>query len=557
MELCEVSTPYFSQWVQSSLESRKLYREDSRTSKTSRRASRTSRSSTSSIGPYYNKGKYSEDEFKETLQNWLEYPEHDETDKLKKLIRQGVLLQLRPQLWKDASGGADIILNSPHYYEEMIDDMGIQVPSSIPSTIFNGKRNVPTYHLSSDGEKTCLKILYILSHMHPDVQFAPLVPPLTSLFLHFMDENLCYACMSALVNSRRSMLDQSQRAYAVMAKTFQDSLKSYFMASYKQLKEFSETEEKIPKNTILIPDWLMWMFHYIDFWTLVYVVDSFLVQGPKVLIRVGLIVFSQFAKFIDKEGETSENNNLEDLFKEFAALMPLRGYKLLQTAFRIRGLSRKRLEKLKSNNISLLENGMLNIPQQGWNSLHLLTLFTVKGSNLLTKQEWELLSSWLPDRLRIRKPVCLFTTDSDGCSIRTLYNKCEADDETILLVKSSVGEIIGAFVTMSWSERNSGPKTLTYFGTGESFVFRLSPKPIRYLWSGLLEDGSKTTDLFMAGDDKSLMVGGGGGDHAIWLDNELCRGHSGPGQTFKNEQLTETSDFLCTRVEVLGFVAES
>ena len=124
MELCEVSAPYFSQWVQSSLESRKLYREDSRTSKTSRKASRASRSSTSSIGPYYNKGKYSEDEFKETLQKWLEYPEHDETDKLKKLIRQGVLLQLRPQLWKDASGGADIILNSPHYYEEMIDDMG-------------------------------------------------------------------------------------------------------------------------------------------------------------------------------------------------------------------------------------------------------------------------------------------------------------------------------------------------------------------------------------------------------------------------------------------------
>lgn len=41
------------------------------------------------------------------------------------------------------------------------------------------------------------------------------------------------------------------------------------MASYKQLKEFSETEEKIPKNTILIPDWLIWMFNYIDFWTLV------------------------------------------------------------------------------------------------------------------------------------------------------------------------------------------------------------------------------------------------------------------------------------------------
>ena len=48
-----------------------------------------------------------------------------------------------------------------------------------------------------------------------------------------------------------------------------------------------------------------------------------------------------------------------------------------------------------------------------------------------------------------------------------------------------------------------------------------------------------------------------GGDHAIWLDNELCRGHSGPSETFGNEQLTETTDFLCTRVEVLGFVTES
>lgn len=31
----------------------------------------------------------------------------------------------------------------------------------------------------------------------------------------------------------------------------------------------------------------------------------------------------------------SENGNLEDLFKQFASLMPLRGYKLLQVMFMI------------------------------------------------------------------------------------------------------------------------------------------------------------------------------------------------------------------------------
>ena len=43
------------------------------------------------------------------------------------------------------------------------------------------------------------------------------------------------------------------------------------MSSYKQIKVFLQIAkgEQIPKNTILVPDWLIWMFHYIDFWTLV------------------------------------------------------------------------------------------------------------------------------------------------------------------------------------------------------------------------------------------------------------------------------------------------
>lgn len=129
MELCEVSVAHFSQWVQTSSE-RKLYREDSRTSKGSRRGSRkTSRqdSRNSFTKIYSPKAKYSEEEFREALQKWIEYPEHDETMTLKRLVRQGVQPNLRSDLWKDASGGADIIFNSPHYYEEMIDDMGKKV----------------------------------------------------------------------------------------------------------------------------------------------------------------------------------------------------------------------------------------------------------------------------------------------------------------------------------------------------------------------------------------------------------------------------------------------
>ena len=46
------------------------------------------------------------------------------------------------------------------------------------------------------------------------------------------------------------------------------------------------------------------------------------------------------------------------------------------------------------------------------------------------------------------------------------------------------------------------------------------------------------------------------GDNALWLDGDLHQGHSGPSHTFGNDILTEKADFKCSRVEVLGFLAE-
>lgn len=129
MELIEISGTFFSHWVESSSSDIKLHREDSKTSKGSRKLSRSRKTSrqdsrTSVSKLYLPKARYSEDEFKEALQRWIQHPEHEETMQLKKLVRQGVLPKLRAELWKDSSGGADIIFNSPHYYEEMIDDIG-------------------------------------------------------------------------------------------------------------------------------------------------------------------------------------------------------------------------------------------------------------------------------------------------------------------------------------------------------------------------------------------------------------------------------------------------
>ena len=79
------------------------------------------------------------------------------------------------------------------------------------------------------------------------------------------------------------------------------------------------------------------------------------------------------------------------------------------------------------------------------------------------------------------------------------------------VLKLRLFQLIGAFLTSPWSERTTGAKDLTFFGTGESFVFCLAPKSAKYPWLGVEEgrDGVEIRDYFMAGNDECLIVGGG------------------------------------------------
>ncbi|KAK3739821.1 hypothetical protein QZH41_009067 [Actinostola sp. cb2023] len=381
----------------------------------------------------------------------------------------------------------------------------IQVPSVLPDCIFNSTQTKPSiYLLSPGGEKTLSKILYTLSQIHPDIQFCPLLPPIAALHLHFMDEDEGYCCISAMLDSNRSFFDQSQRAVAVMAKTFQDCLKMFMKKSYKHLKSFISLSQSIQvtKGMVLLPHWISWMFAYLDFWTLVYIVDNFLIQGPKVLVRVGLILFSQFSKWL-VANQAKPGDFIEVLFSQFMSELTLRGYKLLEAAFKIRGLSKKKLTTLRTKNLLLLKDGILEVPFS-LGAVKVPTLYAIQGTDILSDEQWELLSSWLPEKTQINHPFCLFSTQNDGCSVQTLYNKCEKETETVLLVKTSKGELLGAFCSSPWDERCEGPKNLSYFGTGETFVFSLSPKPEKFSWNG-----AERNDYFMAGDNKCLLIGGG------------------------------------------------
>jgi hypothetical protein len=84
-----------------------------------------------------------------------------------------------------------------------------------------------------------------------------------------------------------------------------------------------------------------------------------------------------------------------------------------------------------------------------------------------------------------------------------------------------------------------------YFGTGETFLFAIEPRPDVFRWSG-------RSAFFLLCKGDSLAIGGGG-HYGIRIDSDMCTGSSGWCATFNSPQLSAMEDFECVHAEWWGF----
>jgi len=103
-------------------------------------------------------------------------------------------------------------------------------------------------------------------------------------------------------------------------------------------------------------------------------------------------------------------------------------------------------------------------------------------------------------------------------------------------------------------------KSGQYFGTGETFLFVLSPKVVKYDWVGKQKCNesqsqvSHSEQLFMSASSRSLCIGSGGGKFGLFIDESLTRGESDRCDTFANEPLSSISNqFNIAVIEVISF----
>ena len=171
----------------------------------------------------------------------------------------------------------------------------------------------------------------------------------------------------------------------------------------------------------------------------------------------------------------------------------------------------------------------------------------VSDSVLMSPSHAAFLVDAIPDRYKQASWKLAYSTSRDGISLRTLFRRVSDHSPTLLVVEDMDGSVFGAYASESWRISTK------YYGTGETFVFKLSPVAKAYHWAPKGGAGERN-DMFQFSREDCIAVGGGG-CFALWLDEDLLRGRSAESPTFdKMEILPESGeeDFLVRTVEVWG-----
>lgn len=115
--------------------------------------------------------------------------------------------------------------------------------------------------------------------------------------------------------------------------------------------------------------------------------------------------------------------------------------------------------------------------------------------------------NWIPQRLSTCTPNMLFTTQENGTSLNTLFNVLDELEYCLIVIKTFDDDIFGAFCAGDWNQRKN-PKAL-FFGTGETFLFTLSPEKKVFKWIGLKQETKPNQEMFIRVNTNKILIGGG------------------------------------------------
>ncbi|XP_046604127.1 nuclear receptor coactivator 7 isoform X3 [Neodiprion virginianus] len=166
----------------------------------------------------------------------------------------------------------------------------------------------------------------------------------------------------------------------------------------------------------------------------------------------------------------------------------------------------------------------------------------VGTTEILSDEHREHLCRHLPARAEGYQWKLVFSTSLHGFSLNSMYRKMNKLESPILLViEDTGGNVFGALTSCSLHVSDH------FYGTGESLLFRFTPKFQAFNWTG-------DNLYFIKGNNESLAIGAGDGKFGLWLDGDLYQGRTQSCSTYGNEPLAPHEDFVVKTLECWAFV---
>ncbi|XP_063973683.1 nuclear receptor coactivator 7 isoform X4 [Diachasmimorpha longicaudata] len=166
----------------------------------------------------------------------------------------------------------------------------------------------------------------------------------------------------------------------------------------------------------------------------------------------------------------------------------------------------------------------------------------VGTTEILKDEHRESLCRHLPARAEGYLWTLVFSTSQHGFSLNSMYRKMAKIESPILLViEDTEGNVFGALTSCSLHVSDH------FYGTGESLLFRFTPRFQAFNWTG-------DNVYFIKGNNESLSIGAGDGKFGLWLDGDLYQGRTQSCSTYSNEPLAPHEDFVVKTLECFAFI---
>ncbi|KAJ1512666.1 hypothetical protein HMI54_007362 [Coelomomyces lativittatus] len=504
--------------------------------------------------------------------------------KLKQIVRNGVPDGIRSLVWPEF-----LRMHKMHDYDKnfkmaLFRVHGINVPDLDIYPQFGGSFPLNLLYLSSKGVFTVGRILTIIAYDYPNVEYCPFIPALTSLLLHHVGPDDVLGTLNHMLKS--SLANPNVWTYFP---TYKADIKAFNFA-------FTElVQAQLPKlgkrltnlNSTDKPLWARWFCDmFVTVFPLQYVfhiIDCYLIEGHKVLFRYALGFLNLLQSKLLKLKTWAEVQQLVTLTQPF----PFQLHEISKKAFSYKF---SKLDLLASRN-SFASNRNGRFHTGSLSDLMMVQLSTTsspwhpkfsESSPFMTSKLWTSLWSWIPLRYQHAQLELVFTTRKHGRSINTFYELTREREPTILLLETMLGEIIGAFCSVTWPLHSQ--QLNRFFGTGETFVFQLTPSPQNFPWAhanqvvgnwnttepeSTLQLPSPTSNTsessqigfevpnhsssFMFAGARELIIGGGGQGHALWINESLTSGRTDTCYTFQNPPLVPSKNFEISNLDIYSF----